>query len=85
MSASNSESSDASSVCSACMAVGEVDTDAGSESMDAWELGCTGVFADEGVYTLPGVLEVSLNVGRSNVLMRKAVFRRSVMSESVKH
>ena len=32
---------------------------------------------------LAGVLEVSPDVGVSNVLMRKAVLRRNVMSESV--
>lgn len=51
--------------------------------MDAWELGCTGAFADEGTCTLAGVLGVPPDVGVSNVLMRKAVLRRKVMSESV--
>lgn len=43
-----------------------------------------GAFVDEGVCTLAGVLKVSvLDVGISNVLRRKAVFRRNEMSESV--
>lgn len=63
--------------------MGDVDTEAGSDSMEACELGWTGAFVDEGECTLVGVLKVCPDVGVSKVLMRKAVLRRKIMSESV--